>query len=474
MDYTNKALGLRVQTQIPLNVKEYTESEESLKNLGINNNLAFTYEKGLIIYCIEEGTRWEWREVQEMDPPGLIPTNFTYPDNIIVHGIDYSNKIYNFFSTMIFIELPPLEIKNEGNGDGIIIRERDPLNYGTIGENAVDLSFSTFAGFINGATGVNSFAEGLNTISSGFAAHSEGNLNLASGTGAHAEGIGNEASTDATHAEGYSNIASNIAAHSEGYNNLSSGLAAHSEGRDGIASGNYSHVGGEGNSATSLSETSIGHYGTEATGSANTVVSTDRIFNVGNGNNSGSRSNAFTLLKNGLATLPSVTNALITAASGKAIVTKEYFAANIPSIPVAPDGSETKITAGTGITKTGTGTTGDPYIISSTEAIDTQYLRGIITQSGTNNPTYIIIKNTTGGTITSAVRDAMGDYTLVFTFNTPVNKTTYRITPTVVNKSNYLSLVGPNGLRIITKSTDGNNAEDDGMLNTPFEILIDP
>jgi len=101
MDYTNKALGLRVQTQIPLNVKEYAESEDALKNLGANNNLAFTYEKGLIVYCIEEGTRWEWKEM-EVNDVGLIPSNFIYPDNIITFGIDYSNKIYNFVKVIKF------------------------------------------------------------------------------------------------------------------------------------------------------------------------------------------------------------------------------------------------------------------------------------------------------------------------------------------------------------------------------------
>lgn len=95
MDYTNKALGLRVQTQIPLNVKAYKESENDLKNLGLNNNLAFTYEKGLIVYCIEEGTRYEWKEM-EVGDVGLLPSNFTYPPNIITFGIDYSNKEYNF------------------------------------------------------------------------------------------------------------------------------------------------------------------------------------------------------------------------------------------------------------------------------------------------------------------------------------------------------------------------------------------
>lgn len=102
------------------------------------------------------------------------------------------------------------------------------------------------------------------------------------------------------------------------------------------------------------------------------------------------RSNAFVLLRNGLATLPSVTNALITAdASGKALITKEFLASNvvqdkvvtltgsgatsitgtypnftISSVNTIADGSETKINSTARISKLGTGTTADPYLLN--------------------------------------------------------------------------------------------------------------
>ena len=95
MDYTNQPLGRRVQTQIPLDVKTYAQSEAALKNLGVNNNLAFTYIKGLIVYCVQEGTRYEWKEMTP-DDIGLLDNNFIYPNNIVTFGIDYSNKEYNF------------------------------------------------------------------------------------------------------------------------------------------------------------------------------------------------------------------------------------------------------------------------------------------------------------------------------------------------------------------------------------------
>lgn len=97
-DYKNIPLGLRTQTQIPLDVKEYVQNESLLSNLGVNGQLAYTYTKGLVVYCIEESTRWEWTEVKPgLEDTGLINQDFIYSDNHIAFGIDYSNKRYNFF-----------------------------------------------------------------------------------------------------------------------------------------------------------------------------------------------------------------------------------------------------------------------------------------------------------------------------------------------------------------------------------------
>ena len=90
--------GLRIPTQIPLDAKGYFTSQSVARNLGSNDNLAYTYEKGLQIYCAEEGTRWEWREPRYPGEVGLRVTNFTYPNNVVIFGVDYSLKQYNFFA----------------------------------------------------------------------------------------------------------------------------------------------------------------------------------------------------------------------------------------------------------------------------------------------------------------------------------------------------------------------------------------
>lgn len=99
MDYSNIPLGLKITTQIPLDAKTIVNSEAVLSNLGFNNNLAFTYYDGMVVTCQLEKTDWQWREVVGSEV-GLLATNFTYPNNIVVNGITYSLKNYNFFKKL--------------------------------------------------------------------------------------------------------------------------------------------------------------------------------------------------------------------------------------------------------------------------------------------------------------------------------------------------------------------------------------
>jgi hypothetical protein len=125
-DSTNIPLGLKTTTQIPLNTKEYAQSELTLKDLGLNNNLAFTYHKGLEVTCLQENTKWQWLPVPlGSENTGLLPVDFTYPANLIAYGVDYSNKKYNFFEVKVAEEL------NQNNFVRQIIIDKNnlPLNY---------------------------------------------------------------------------------------------------------------------------------------------------------------------------------------------------------------------------------------------------------------------------------------------------------------------------------------------------------
>jgi hypothetical protein len=98
-DFSNIPTGLKINSQIPLDVKGYALNEATLAYLGVDDNLAFTYHEGIRVICIEEKTLYEWREVNEGEEnTGLIPVDFTYPSDLPeIYGIDYSNRTFNFF-----------------------------------------------------------------------------------------------------------------------------------------------------------------------------------------------------------------------------------------------------------------------------------------------------------------------------------------------------------------------------------------
>jgi len=192
---------------------------------------------------------------------------------------------------------------NEGGGIGYVINNRVAANYGAIGLASVDLSISTSASATKGATGQYAFTSGANTTASGqFSAVGGGADNTASGNLSSVIGGDNNQAT-AT------------------YSFVSGGSAN-------LATGQTSSIsGGENNRARSYGEWVGGVFGTDYTPlSTSTWQALDRQFNIGNGQGAGARSNALTLLKNGLATLPSVTNTLIAGeTTGKAVITKEYL-----------------------------------------------------------------------------------------------------------------------------------------------------
>ena len=180
---------------------------------------------------------------------------------------------------------------DDGNGNGIVISGRDPLNYGNVGLNAVDLSYNDSTSSTWGALGENSFAFGSEITSNNY-----GSISF-------------------------------------GYNIFNNGLNSFNNGYTHRDAGYTNFLTGSGHDVTSMNTTVVGQ-------ASNIIASgiddfnayiTKPLFVVGNGtiNNSTfdviTRSDAFIVRMNGLATLPSVTNSLIEAdTTGKAIVTKEY------------------------------------------------------------------------------------------------------------------------------------------------------
>ena len=159
-----------------------------------------------------------------------------------------------------------LENISENGNSGWRLVGKNPIQFGDIGNFAVDLSTSFETSIDHGATGAASFAIGTNTI--------------ALATNTFAGGFESEASGGNATALGYRTKAEALAS---------------------FAIGSY-NIGG-GNPAS--------------------FTSTNPIFEIGNGISEQSRSNAFTVLQNGTITAPSLDIAEIT--SDKALITKEYY-----------------------------------------------------------------------------------------------------------------------------------------------------
>ena len=141
MDFSNIPTGLKITSQIPLNVKEFCKDEDTLAYLGVDDNLAFTYYDQLEVLCLAEKSIYIWREVQTGEEnTGLVPLDFTYPlDLPETYGINYSGKKYNFFLKQIltFEEFNNLVIiKNVGNEIGI-------YKDSTINNNQIEFNFKT-------------------------------------------------------------------------------------------------------------------------------------------------------------------------------------------------------------------------------------------------------------------------------------------------------------------------------------------
>ena len=130
-------------------------------------------------------------------------------------------------------------------------------------------SYSHAEGAFTLAKGYAAHAEGYYTTASGDYSHAEGNYTKAQGTLAHAEGDHTNAFQDYSHAEGAYSYAQGVASHAEGYQCYANGYGSHAEGNNTQAYGDYQHV--------------MGTY--------NMSSDDEYAFIIGNGLNSGTRSN---------------------------------------------------------------------------------------------------------------------------------------------------------------------------------------
>jgi hypothetical protein len=91
-------------------------NESVLSNLGVNSNLALTYYDGMLVYVALEGKTYRWRTPKQ-DEIGLLENNFQYPTGIVIGGVNYSGRLFNFFEVKYGKKPIPyltLELKAKG------------------------------------------------------------------------------------------------------------------------------------------------------------------------------------------------------------------------------------------------------------------------------------------------------------------------------------------------------------------------
>lgn len=198
------------------------------------------------------------------------------------------------------------ELIDEGSGLGLVIKGRNPLNYGNIGLNAVDLGYNNSKSTTKGATGsYSSNGGGRNNETSGYAASNSGGFgNEISGYAAsNAGGVSNEIIGEySSNGGGINNKTSGYATSNSGGfgNEIIGSYSSNGGGLNNKTSGWYSfNGGGQNNYNKSYSESTLGSYGTDYTATSATEISpTDRALNLGMGTSS-ARKDLLTVLKNG-------------------------------------------------------------------------------------------------------------------------------------------------------------------------------
>jgi hypothetical protein len=223
--------------------------------------------------------------------------------------------------------IPGLEQLDEGNGIGWRLTGRNPGNYGPIGSNAVDISFSPAPGNFDGALGNYSFAQGFQSRASGNQSVALGNFANASGahsmslgaesnatgdysfagpeasaSGDYAVALGNNASAlgfnsvslvsssaqaDSSFAAGFSNII-----FPDAVGSIALGFENACRANNSITIGNYVW-------SDSYQSIILGTYNTIVGGSDSFFLPGDPLLQVGNGTSFSNRSTALMILKNG-------------------------------------------------------------------------------------------------------------------------------------------------------------------------------
>lgn len=209
--------------------------------------------------------------------------NITIVNNVI----DLKNTDCSAFTNSI-----ALGTKTSALGDSSV-----SIGYQSVAEG--DISF--VQGYGTNAIGNNAAAFGVQSIAKGTYSLAEGNKTSAIGAGSHAEGDRTLANYQFSHAEGEVTEANGDGSHAEGFSTKAQGNYSHSEGYATSAIGFATHAGGLQTRANYQYETVIGKFNISSYDDSILPESAKPLFAVGNGSADNSRSDAFIVTLNGIA-----------------------------------------------------------------------------------------------------------------------------------------------------------------------------
>lgn len=233
---------------------------------------------------------------------------------LLIYQTDGTRGLWEFNGTTWVIIASEIQKITEAGSTGYRFLGIDPNNFGNIGDNAIDFSFSELPSTTRGATGQYSIALGRNVIASGSNSVAIGNMlsasatsSIAIGTFVNASGqygvaLGNSTTASGNSATAFGNgtVASNSSATAMGTTTTASGKGSTSMGQSSTASGDVSVSMGMTNTAKSYAEAVVGSFNTDYTPASTTSVNiADRAFGVGIGSSSSSRKDGFIVYKNG-------------------------------------------------------------------------------------------------------------------------------------------------------------------------------
>jgi hypothetical protein len=99
-NYADTAQSYKVAGQAPLDAKYSVNTIQELIDLGVDDEKAFTYYRGMTVFLQEEKKLLIWTDNIPNGVVGYLPTNFTYPPNSEYDGIIYSGLEFNFIPFM--------------------------------------------------------------------------------------------------------------------------------------------------------------------------------------------------------------------------------------------------------------------------------------------------------------------------------------------------------------------------------------